>query len=142
MTGKSKNLKYLGIFFVSEALAERQRYQFSIDLLNTVPSRVSLFFSVLASAKGKFSKTIPCFFGWVCIRICFHSAILNGKYRNILPLDQPMLFSCINVWGKNIPPVFHRLGSFSNDDGDVLLSKTTDKFARASSFCRHRTTKT
>lgn len=52
---------------MSEALAERQRYQFSIDLFNTVPSRVSRFCSVLASAKGKFSNTVPCFFGWfVC----------------------------------------------------------------------------
>ena len=52
---------------MSEALAERQRYQFSIDLFNTVPSRVSRFCSVLASAKGKFSNTVPFFFGWfVC----------------------------------------------------------------------------
>lgn len=39
--------------------------------------------------------------------ICFHSAILNRKYRNVLLLDQPIVFSCSNFWEKIIPVVFH-----------------------------------
>ena len=41
------------------------------------------------------------------MRFCFHSAILNRKYRNVLLLDQPIVFSCSNFWEKIIPVVFH-----------------------------------
>ena len=92
---------------MSEALAERQRYQFSIDLFNTVPSRVSRFCSVLSSAKGKFSNTVPCFFGWF---VCDFVSILPFWIENIEMFSywiRQLYFSCSNFWEKNNPVVFH-----------------------------------